>query len=149
MTNLLYETLWAAQVCLCSVFIFAGALKLTETPQGLAEMGRAWSEAMPPRFTPVVGITELLGANGIVLLALTQIKLFLVPLAAIGFAALQVSAIVLHASRGELSKTLWFNFCFSQHPYLQRGDAGNLSLNQDRRICRRGSDRDYGLVAAR
>ncbi len=109
MTNLLNGTLWAAQVGLCSVFMFAGAMKLTKTPQGLADMGWAWAEAIPPRFTRLVGILELLGAIGIVLPALTHIKPFLVPLAAIGFVVLQVSAIVLHASRGEASKTLWFN----------------------------------------
>ena len=63
----------------------------------------------PTAVTRVVGIKELLGATGIVLPVLTHIKLFLVPLAAIGFAALQVSAIVMHVRRGELSKTLWFN----------------------------------------
>ena len=109
MIDWLNVALWATQICLCALFLFAGVMKLTKTQRGLAEMGWAWAQSIPLWFTQLVGIMELLGAIGIVLPALTHIMTFLVPLAAIGFVVLQMSAIVLHAGRGETSKTLWLN----------------------------------------
>ena len=109
MTDWLNIALWVAQACLCGLFLFAGIVKLTKTQRGMIDMGWAWAESIPLWFTRLVGIMELLGAIGVVLPAITQIMPFLAPLAAVGFVVLQVSAIALHASRGEASKTLWFN----------------------------------------
>ena len=109
MTDWLNIGLWAVQLGLCALFLFAGVVKLTKTPAEMADMGWTWARSIPLRFTRVVGITELLGAVGIVLPAITRVMPFLVPLAALGFVVLQLSAIVLYARRGEASKTLWFN----------------------------------------
>ena len=109
MTDWLNIGLWVAQLGLSALFLFAGVVKLTKTPRGMADMGWGWAGAIPLWFTRSIGVLELLGAIGVVLPAITRIMPFLVPLAALGFVVLQVSAIVLHARRGEASKTLWFN----------------------------------------
>lgn len=109
MPDWLNTALWVAQVCLCALFLFAGFTKLTKTPQGMASMGWAWAQSMPLGFIRIIGVVEVLGAIGIVLPSLTNIMPALVPAAAVGFVLLQVSAIALHARRGEASN-LWFNF---------------------------------------
>jgi hypothetical protein len=49
----------------------------------------------------LIGAAELLGAIGVILPAATRIASFLRPLAAAGFAVIQVLAIGVHASLGE------------------------------------------------
>jgi hypothetical protein len=52
---------------------------------------------------------EIAGAVGIVLPALAGILPVFVLLAALGMILVQVSAIVLHATRKETAKTVWLN----------------------------------------
>ena len=56
-----------------------------------------------------IGFVELAGALGMILPALTRILPFLTPLAALGFAVIQVLAIGTHASLGETASTLPMN----------------------------------------
>ena len=53
-----------------------------------------------------IGVVEFLGALGMILPALTRILPWLTPLAALGFAVIQVLAIGTHAALGEIAMTL-------------------------------------------
>ena len=101
--------IWAAQIILAALFGFAGVLKTTMAPAALPPMGIAWATDVPLWLVRLIGTAELLGAIGVVLPALTRILPFLTPLAATGFATIQVLAIGFHATRGETSATLPLN----------------------------------------
>ena len=101
--------LWVAQVLLAVVYLMAGGMKLTQPMTGLAAMGMGYATQLPELFVRFVGLMEVLGAVGLIAPAATRILPFLTPLAAAGLAFVQVSAIVLHALRGETAMTLPVN----------------------------------------
>lgn len=101
--------LWIAQILLAAFFAFAAYMKLLMTPEQLVGMGLVWAQEYPIWFVRGIGLAELAGALGILLPALTRIQPGLTPLAALGFSAIQVLAILLHFTRGEAAVTP-FNF---------------------------------------
>ncbi len=101
--------LWSAQIILAVLFGMAGVLKTTMAPEALPAMGIAWATDVPVMLLRFIGTVELLGAIGIILPALTRIRPMLTPLAAAGFATIQVLAIGFHATRGETGATLPIN----------------------------------------
>jgi hypothetical protein len=100
---------WTAQIILAVLFGIAGVFKTTMAPVDLARMGIAWATDVPLALVRFIGTVELLGAIGVILPALTRILPFLTPLAAAGFATIQVLAIAFHATRGETGATLPLN----------------------------------------
>lgn len=93
--------LWAAQILLALMFAMAGGMHAFMAPPALAQMGATWAADAPIWLVRFVGIAELAGAIGIIFPALTRIQPGLTPLAAAGFATIQVAAMVLHVTRGE------------------------------------------------
>ena len=98
--------LWVAQGLLAVVYLFAGGAKLLQPIDGLVAMGMGYAADFPALFTRFVGLMEVLGALGLILPAAARIAPMLTPLAAVGLSFVQVSAIVLHATRGETAMTL-------------------------------------------
>lgn len=100
--------LWAAQILLAFAFGAAGIMK-TLTP--VADLGTMmnWVTVTPEWLVRFIGVVEFLGAVGVILPALTRILPWLTPLAALGFAVIQVLAIGTHASLGETAMTLPMN----------------------------------------
>lgn len=94
--------LWVAQIILAAVYVMAGFMKLTQPIDALVASGMAYAGDYPELLTRFIGTMEVLGAIGIILPAATRIAPFLTPLAALGFATIQVLAIGLHTMRGEL-----------------------------------------------
>ena len=107
--NWLNIGLWAVQLLLALAYVMAGSMKLTQPMEGLAAMGMGYATQLPELFVRFVGLMEVLGAIGLIAPAATRILPFLTPLAAAGLAFVQVSAIVLHAIRGETAMTLPIN----------------------------------------
>jgi putative oxidoreductase len=101
--------LWAAQVLLAVLYLMAGFMKLVQPIDGLVGMGMAYAGALPEAFIRFVAFMEILGAIGLLLPAATRILPWLTPLAAVGLSFVQLSAIVLHAMRGETAMTLPVN----------------------------------------
>ena len=101
--------LWTAQGLLALVYLAAGGMKLFQPIETLAAAGMAYVTTMPELFIRSVGVLEILGAIGVVLPALTRIRPMLTPAAAVGLSLVQVSAIILHALRGETAMTLPMN----------------------------------------
>ncbi|MCP3162338.1 DoxX family protein [Myxococcus qinghaiensis] len=101
-------SLWVTQALLGLVFAGTGLWKLlTPIPQLAAMI--PWAGQVPAAFLYATAGVDLLGGLGVVLPSLTRIKPGLTILAALGCAALQVSAILFHVSRGESANTP-FNF---------------------------------------
>jgi uncharacterized membrane protein YphA (DoxX/SURF4 family) len=100
--------LWVAQVLLALLFGAAGFMKLFQPIEALGAM-MAWVPASPELLVRFIGFVEIAGALGMILPAATRILPFLTPLAALGFAVIQVLAIGVHAVRGETAMSLPLN----------------------------------------
>lgn len=101
-------SLWGAQILLALAFGAAGVMKLTQPIEALGAMMH-WVTVSPDWLVRFIGFVEIAGALGMILPALTRILPFLTPLAALGFAVIQVLAIGTHASLGETGQTLPIN----------------------------------------
>lgn len=100
--------LWVVQALLALTFVGTGLWKLLTPIPELAAM-IPWAGQVAPGFLYATAVVDLAGGLGVLLPTLTRIKPGLTPLAALGCAALQISAIVFHLSRGEAANTP-FNF---------------------------------------
>lgn len=80
-----------------------GLMKMVRPKEKLLTMGKpfAWVEDFTPRQIQVIGAIEVLAAIGVILPMALGIVPVLGPLAALGLAALQSGAFVVHARRGE------------------------------------------------
>lgn len=83
--------LWIAQILLIPVFGMSGVMKTFRTSQ--AKETFPWAKDRSFAFIRFVGTSEFLGALGMFLPMLTGILPWLTPLAAIGFAIIQILAI--------------------------------------------------------
>ena len=97
--------LWVAQVLLACAFGMAGVMKSTQPVEALVQGGMAWAGQVPPTLVRFIGISELLGAIGLILPAATKIKPSLTPLAALGLLTIMILAMAFHLSRGEIQVT--------------------------------------------
>jgi uncharacterized membrane protein YphA (DoxX/SURF4 family) len=101
-------TLWIVQGLLALTFTGAGIWKLiTPVPDLAAKM--PWMGQVSPNFLYMTAVFDALGGVGILLPSLTRVRPAVAVLAALGCAALQISAIAFHFSRGEGANTP-FNF---------------------------------------
>jgi uncharacterized membrane protein YphA (DoxX/SURF4 family) len=83
--------LWVAQILLALLFGMAGAMKTFQVEKVRGQM--PWAKDRSDAFIRFVGISEVLGALGMILPLLTGILPWLSPLAALGLAVIQVLAI--------------------------------------------------------
>ena len=96
--------LWIVQGLLALTFVGTGIWKLATPIPQLAAM-IPWAGQVSPGLVYATAVFDLLGGLGVLLPSATRIKPGLTVLAALGCAALQVSAIVFHLSRGEAANT--------------------------------------------
>ena len=97
--------LWTAQVILAGMFVMAGITKTTKPIDELATM-LPWVNDMPAELVRFIGVSEFLGALGLVLPSLLRIKPGLTPLAAFGLLLIMVFAAIYHLTKGEFSAIL-------------------------------------------
>ena len=93
--------LWSTQVSLGLFFGMTGIMKTFMSPEALVANGVGSAMDLPYWLLRFIGISEIAGAIGIILPAATRVVPFLTPLAALGFATIQVLAIGFHTMRGE------------------------------------------------
>ena len=94
--------LWILQVLLAAQFLFHGWI-MVFPPAELIEIMNAQFATW---FRLFVGITESLGALGLLLPGLTRIWPWLTPLAGVGLMIVAISASGVHLSRGETSSAI-------------------------------------------
>jgi cytochrome b561 len=96
----LHITLWIVQILLVITFGFAGVMKST---QPIAVLGKnmPWTLVVPAALVRFIGISELLGALGLVLPSITRILPGLTAWAGVGLTTIMVLAMGFHVSRGE------------------------------------------------
>lgn len=92
--------LWAIQGILAVTFAMAGFMKLA-TPIPELATSMAWAGDVPALMVRFIGVSELLGAIGLIIPALTRIKPEYTTYAAIGLVTVMVLAAIFHLIRGE------------------------------------------------
>ncbi len=94
--------LWIAQGLLAAMYLMAGTMKTFQT--GKARQAMTWTQGRSDGFVRFVGISELLGAVGLILPLVTGILPWLTPIAALGLALIQLLAIFMeHLPKKELN----------------------------------------------
>jgi len=93
--------LWIAQGLLALAFGMAGFMKVTSPIEQLAQNGMSFVHHYPVETVRLIGISEVLGAIGLILPAALRIKPILTPVAAVGIAIIMVLAISYHLSQNE------------------------------------------------
>jgi uncharacterized membrane protein YphA (DoxX/SURF4 family) len=93
-------TLWIAQIILAAMFIMAGIMKSTQPIEKLSP-SLPWTSQVPELLVRFIGVSELLGAIGLLLPSLLRIKPKLTVWAAAGIATIMLFAILFHISKGE------------------------------------------------
>jgi len=106
--NKLRAAVWIAQVVLAVFYATAGALKIFVPMDELPAM-IPWTGDYSEGFVRFTGWLDMFAATGIVLPDMLHIWTWVTILAALGSAALQISAIVFHVWRGEFA-VLIINF---------------------------------------
>lgn len=92
--------LWIVQVLLTAMFLMTGFSKAFQPLDALSQM-MPWTLDVPLALIRFIGVSELLGAIGLVLPALTGIKPRLTIAAAAGIMLVMISASIFHLTRGE------------------------------------------------
>lgn len=82
------RVLWAAQIAIAIVFLFAGSMKFIMSP---AQMQQG-PITFPIPFLHFIGICECLGGLGMILPGLTRVRTGLTPLAAAGLTVIMIGA---------------------------------------------------------
>ncbi len=97
----LHLSLWAVQVLLALAFAGAGFMKLSTPVDQLVANGMNWVTYTPEPLVRFIGLSELLGAIGLVAPSATRIQPRLAALAALGLVTVMVLAAITHATHGE------------------------------------------------
>lgn len=97
----LHIGLWIAQGLLAAAFGIAGIMKLTMPTEELLAKGMGFVREYGVGTIRFIGISEVLGALGLILPAALRIKPILTPLAAVGIAIIMVLATSYHISHSE------------------------------------------------
>ena len=92
--------LWVIQGLLAVAFLGAGAMKLSQPKEKLAQ-NMGWVEDFSQPAVRLIGAVEVLGAIGLVLPALTGVLSWLTPLAALGLVLTMIGAALTHLRRKE------------------------------------------------
>jgi DoxX-like protein len=87
--------LWIIQVLLALLFLFAGGTKLVLPLDVLNSMGSPNQILLPGLFIRFIGVCEVLGALGLILLGVLRIRPGLTPVAAAGLTIIMIGATVL------------------------------------------------------
>src|SRR5215470_8684805 len=85
-------TLWTIQVLLAALFLFAGSTKLVLPIDVLTSMGSPNQIALPGWFIRFIGVSEVVGAIGLILPRLLRIRPGLTPLAATCLVIIMIGA---------------------------------------------------------
>jgi uncharacterized membrane protein len=94
--------LWIVQAVLAALFAMSGLGKVLQSKDKLAG-GYPWMQDVSQSTVRFIGVTELLGAIGLIVPAATGIAPVLTPIAGTGLAVIMVLAAAMHIRRKEPS----------------------------------------------
>lgn len=88
--------LWSLQILVAITFLYSGINKSIYTAQTLINKGQTGVAGLQPGLIKFIGITEILGALGLVFPWWMQIAPILTPVSAICFAVVMILAMIAH-----------------------------------------------------
>lgn len=94
--------LWITQSLLAASMIWAACMKLLQPIEKLAVLW-PWTAQLSPALVRATGIVDIVGAIGLLLPGILDIRPALTRWAAIGVIILMMCAAIFHISRGEVS----------------------------------------------
>jgi len=97
----LHIGLWVIQGLLAAAFGMAGFMKISAPLDQLAQNGMTFVNVFSAETVRFIGISEVLGAIGLILPAALRIKPILTPIAAIGVAVIMILATIFHVTHNE------------------------------------------------
>lgn len=100
-SKVLHIALWVVQVLLAVAFGMAGFMKSSAPIAELAAKGMGFVNHTSEGMVRFIGISEILGALGLILPAALRIKPILTPLAAVGIGVIMLLAVKEHWSQHE------------------------------------------------
>lgn len=100
-SKVLHIGLWVVQVLLAFAFAMTGFMKIVSPIEQLAAGGMTFVNNFSPAMVRFIGVSEVLGALGLLLPAALRIKPFLTPLAAAGLCIIMVFAAMYHIAHSE------------------------------------------------
>jgi uncharacterized membrane protein YphA (DoxX/SURF4 family) len=103
--------LWVVQCFLALSFGYSGIMKSSQNRERLVRIGQTGVEHLSYPLIRFIGITEVLGAIGIIVPWYTGIAPVLTPVTAVGFAVIMVLAAPIHYRRKEV-KAVGINILF-------------------------------------
>lgn len=103
----MHVVLWILTIVLAAMYLTAGLMK-TLSPKEKLEGSLPWTQDYSTGAVRFIGVSEFLGAVGLVLPWALGIAPVLTPLAALGLVIVQILAIPVHRRRGE-AKAIPFN----------------------------------------
>lgn len=98
--------IWTLQGLMAFVFMFSGINKAYFDEKTLVEKGQTGVEGLSSGLIKFIGISEILGAIGLILPSLLNIYPVLTPIAAISMGAIMIPAGIIHFRRKEHKNVL-------------------------------------------
>jgi len=92
---------WIIQGILAVAYVMAGVMKSTQPPDKLVNLGLKWVGRLKVSTVRFIGISELLGAIGLILPEALDVYPILTPIAASGLSLLMLLASVHHLKHKE------------------------------------------------
>ena len=97
----LHFGLWVVQGLLAAALGMAGFIKITTPMDQLSEMGLTYVTSFGSGMVHFIGISEILGALGLILPAALRIRPVLTPIAAVGITIIMILATGYHLMNNE------------------------------------------------
>jgi hypothetical protein len=99
--------LWIFQAFVALTFLYSGICKTCFSEQKLVAMGQTGVEGLPLLFTRFIGLSEILGAVGLIVPWLLSIYPILTPVAALCLGFIMPFAAAIHYRRKEYKSVLF------------------------------------------
>ena len=119
--------LWIAQIVLAFMFLMAGSMKVAKSREEMQEQFD-WVEDFSGNTITFIGVTEILGAIGLILPALTGIAPVLVPVAATGLSVVMLLALIVHYRRSEMPNVVVTGMLLLLAAFVAWGRFGDYAL---------------------
>lgn len=98
--------LWILQSFIAFTFLYSGVFKSIFSEEKLVSLGQTGVEGLPTYFIRFIGISEILGATGLILPCLLSIYSVLTPISAFCLAFIMPFAARIHYRRKEYKSVL-------------------------------------------
>jgi hypothetical protein len=127
--RIIHVALWIAQSLAAGIFFLTGAMKTLMPVEQIAER-LPWVATAPEALVRFIGISELMGAAGLIFPAALRIKPWLTPLSAALLALVMVLAAAFHLVSGEMGHAVAPAVLFLMSVFIAWGRSRKAPLKE-------------------